>query len=181
MRKNYTRKNLMPLDSDFRRDPQSLAGFGMIETIISISIAGILMLALSTLILHTVKLNSESTKEMKALLYLRELIEVSKDIEQSNWAELENGSCYAPGVCHPEIVDGSWVFIEGEESLENGAYIRSFHIEDVYRSQTAFPNEIVGEDGVLDPATKKIVATLTRAISKNPHTEILEAYLYTYE
>lgn len=155
-------------------------GFGIIETIISIGLAVILLIGFTTLILQIIKTSQVNTSELKAMMYLQELIEISKDLEQSGWDELINPPCAAPLICHPEATLNTWTFTSGAESLDNGTYTRSLTIESVSRNQNTFPNEIVSNGGIDDPNTKKIIATIMWYDGLQTRNLMLETYVYNY-
>jgi prepilin-type N-terminal cleavage/methylation domain-containing protein len=154
-------------------------GFGLIEIIISIALVTIFLLTFTTLTLEAIKISQTNTKELKATMCLQELIEIAKDLEQSNWEEITNSNCYDPNVCHPEIQDNKWILVPGEENLDG--YQRSLSIEPVYRDQLSFPNIIVSNNGVLDPDTKKIVTKISWDDGFNPRSLILETYVYNFQ
>lgn len=153
-------------------------GFGLIEATISMSIAAVLVVVFTALIIQTVQISRTNADRLRATLYLRELSEVAKDLEQSNWDLLASATstCAFPSVCHPEVSGNIWVVASSTESLDGGAYVRSFTVEDVYRDQLTFPNSIVETPGVLDPGTKKVTGTVVWAGG----TMELEAYVYDY-
>lgn len=155
-------------------------GFGLIEVIISMGIAGILLVAFSALLAQTAKISRENTRELRGALYLREAIEVAKDLEQSNWDMIIDPACASPIVCHGTIAGSAWVLVAGQELLEDGLYARALTVENVERDQLAFPNSIVLSGGVVDPHTKKIIATLTRTLPSGTKTTTLETYVYNY-
>ena len=164
-----------------KKESLNNCGFGLIEVVISMGIAGILLIAFSTLVAETAKISRENARELRGALYVRELVEVAKDLEQSDWGEITDPTCASPSVCHPEISGSSWTLVAGQESFDDGLYTRSLTIENVRRDQLAFPNTIVPSGGVMDPDTKKIVATLTRTMPSGTKTTTLETYVYNYQ
>ena len=155
-------------------------GFLMIEVILSIAISSVLLLAFSTLVLQSNKVSRSNVNEFKASMYLREAIEASRDLEQSNWAEIEKGACQSPGLCHPEISGGAWIFSGGEEVLE-GSFTRSLTVFPVSRDTLVFPNEIVSAGGVDDPNTKRMVVTVGWDENGSSRVLNLETYAYRIE
>lgn len=157
-------------------------GFGIIEAVVGITLASIFLTAFATLTLQTIKLDRANISELKADMYLKELIEVAKDLEQSeDWSVITGYPCsYSLNQpCHPEISGGKWILVTGTESLDNNMYSRSLTIADVNRNQIAFPNEIVTSGGVSDPNTKKIIGEIRwNDGSHSPMT--LETYIYNY-
>ncbi len=154
--------------------------FGMIEALIGISVASVILVAFTTLNVHNIKISRANTNELRASMYLQEMIEAAKDLEQSDWEAIVNSSCFSPLICHPEIQGGNWVFVSGSESLDDDVFVRSLSIEDVHRNQLIFPNEIVSIGGEVDPNTKKIITTITWNNSFQSKTLLLETYVYNY-
>ena len=77
-------------------------GFGRIEALVGITIAALLLTTFTTLIWQTIKINTANTKDLKATMYLQELIEIAKDLEQSKWNEFDSDGDY-----YPDIIIGS--------------------------------------------------------------------------
>ena len=157
-------------------------GFGIIEAVVGIALASMLLTAFMTLTVQTIKINRANINELKADMYLKELIEVAKDLEQSeDWSVITGYPCSDSlnQACHPEISGGKWTLVPGTESLDNNMYSRSLTIADVNRNQIAFPNEIVASGGIFDPNTKKIIGEIRwNDGTHSPMT--LETYVYNY-
>lgn len=58
-------------------------GFSIIEALVGITLAALLLVAFTALISQTIKINHANTSKLKATMYLQELIEIAKDLEQS--------------------------------------------------------------------------------------------------
>ena len=156
-------------------------GFAIVEALISVGIAASLVVTFTTFISKNIKVNYANTKEVKANFYLQELIEVARDLEQSDWSEITAPLCASPNICHTASSLGAWQFLAGAENLENKSYSRSVTIEDVYRSVSTFPNTIVDSTipgAVLDPNTKKITATISWYDGFQNRSSTLETYVY---
>ena len=152
-------------------------GFSILEVTISTAISAVLLITFLTLIFESKKAGASGKDDLKALLYLREAIEVSKDLEAANWAEMENPLCAFPAKCHPEISAGAWILVPGEEILES-RFTRSVTFLPVYRSSAGFPNENVSAPGVLDPKTKKVSASVSWDSRYGNKSVNLEDYVY---
>lgn len=153
------------------------SGFGMIEVIVSMSVVAILLVTFLTLTLRTIEITHANTAQLRANMYVRELIEIAKDLEQTNWAELP-ATCPAPApeVYHPVATASStWAFATGSELLD-AKFTRSLSLESVRRDPDpfTFPNTIVTTGGVCDENTKKIVAK----IEWDAQIMVLETYVY---
>ena len=153
-------------------------GFALIEIIVSMAAGIIILVSFVTLAMQAKKISRSNSEKLRATLYLREMIEVAKDLETSNWGELLNLSCADPLSCHPEIVAGAWKFSANEEILDNGFFRRSLSVFPVYRNQLAFPNEIVTTGGILDPNTKKVRADISWLGEFGARTMNLETYVH---
>lgn len=153
-------------------------GFALIEILISTAASIVILVAFVTLAIQTKKINRINSEKLKAALYLREMIEVTKDLEISNWDELSNIACLNPLPCHPEISGSAWHFIAGEETLDHVFFRRSLSIFPVYRNRLEFPNEIVLTGGIIDPNTKKASTTISWIDEFGPKTMSLETYLH---
>ncbi|OHA52882.1 MAG: hypothetical protein A3A97_04255 [Candidatus Terrybacteria bacterium RIFCSPLOWO2_01_FULL_40_23] len=166
-------------------------GFALIEVILSAALLATFGVAFQTLSIQSAKLSRLNQDKLKATMYLRELIEITKDLEQTNWTStgLGNLNCVSPKSCHPVINlttnPYTWELVEddpGNPVFPNGdaAYTQSITIEPVNRDNPAvFPNEIVeAPSGSVDPNTKKITATIIRKNIPSPNTLTLETYVY---
>ena len=155
----------------------NMKAFGMIEVLISLAIASIVLLTFTSLNVYNIKISRANTTRLKANMYLQELIEVAKDLEQSDWDAIVNSPCST--ACHPQIQGNAWILVLGAETLEN-SYTRSVKFEEVRRDQLAFPNTIVDSGGVIDPDTKKSIAEISWNDGFQNRTLTLETYVYNY-
>ena len=161
-------------------------GFGLIEAVVGIIVALIIILAFTALISRAVAYSTINGKQLKATLYLQEMIEAAKDLEQSSdgWDRLTTSTspCYA--TCHPYVSGSSWDLNSGTEELENNTYERWLAIEDVCRN--LITNEIMDIpcDPLINPEynpnTKKIIAYIDWNDQLGSQRLELEAYLYNY-
>ena len=152
--------------------------FGMIEVLVSLAIASIVLLTFTSLNVYNIKVSRANITKLKASMYLQELIEAAKDLEQSDWDAIVNSPCST--ACHPQIQGDAWVLVSGDESLDNNTYTRSVKFEEVHRDQLAFPNIIVDSGGVIDPNTKKSIAEISWNDGFQDRTLTLETYVYKY-
>jgi len=144
------------------------------------SIAAVLIVSFLTLIVYAQKVSNKNINTFRANLYLTEMVEALKDLENTSWASLDINTCEAPSMCHTAVSGGVWSIETGEEALDDGRYIRSINIEEVHRDQLAFPNEIVVSGGVPDVGTKKIIATIAWNSSIGAESESLETYVHEF-
>lgn len=152
-------------------------GFALVEVLISIGIIAVLIAAFNTFIVKAAKLTQINQNEFQANLYLKEVIEIVEDLEQSDWEELSL-SCTESNPCHPASEGSVWKLYSYEQTL-NGKYKRGVYIESVCRDDSDFPNNIVPCPGSFnDFNTKKVVATITWNNGSTPRTLVLETYVY---
>jgi len=152
-------------------------GFAMVEVLVSMAISSLLLMAFLAIIHESIKINSENADSLKAELYLREAIEASKDMEASDWVGISAAPCYAPLECHPAVAGSAWQLAAGAETLD-GKFSRKVSLEEVYRNQLVFPNEIVATPGVFDPNTIKVRAAISWESRYGPKILTLENYVY---
>lgn len=151
----------------------------MIEVMVSMAIAVVLLGVFVTLVIHTSRISRANALELKGEVYLRELLETSKDVEISDWSGTFATACSS--ACYGQISGGKWIFVSGTESLESGKYTRSLSWSPVYRSSASYPNTIVstGTAGaVLDPNTRYVTATVSWNSGITTRTQTLSTYIY---
>jgi hypothetical protein len=164
-------------------------GFGIIEAVVGIALASVFLTAFATLTMQTIKLNRANINELKADMYLKELIEVAKDLEQSDWPTIANSSC--TNLNYLKIEDGKWNLnsepdLNIETEVQNDGYTRSIKIENVCRDQRTREILSTGCDPILcdlnlieNQNTKKIIAKIIwNDGTHSPMT--LETYIYNY-
>jgi len=105
-------------------------GFLIIETMVSLAIVAILLISFDLLINQSIKTSRVNEEEFRANLYLREGIEIAKDLELTNWNELVN--CSNP--CYPSESFNRWKLNLGKEDLYSDFYHRKIYISDVPNS-----------------------------------------------
>jgi len=138
-------------------------GFSIIEAIVGITLAALLLVAFTSLITQTIKINQANMSKLKATMYLQELIEIAKDMEQSATPTIIFNTGYFCDTCHPEVDNSvsppKWELFPGTEPLENNLFTRWITIEDT------------GNDDI---------KMATAKISWKDTTSTLETYLYYY-
>ncbi len=156
-------------------------GFAMVEAIISVAVIILFVFAFENLIVKASAMNHINQYKFQASLYLKELIEIAVDLEQSDWDALIKSDCASPNICHPIIISNKWDLIAGEEFLENNVYRRDISVFSVCRDQLVSPSNIINcPSGVPDPDTKKVVATIFWNDGYDDNTLTLESYVYSY-
>jgi hypothetical protein len=138
----------------------------MVEALVGITIAVLLIATFMSLITHTIKINRVNMMGVKATMYLQELIEIAKDLEQSATTTM-----FAPGytcdTCHPIVIaPGVWDLTNipgGPEILEDTFY-RSIDI-----------------GTTTDDNIKIATTTISWYDGFQNQTSTLETYLYYYD
>lgn len=157
----------------------SQLGFALLEAMISVVVASVVLGAFITLNLQSTRTGRANVSEVRATLYLRELIEVAKDLEISNFDELKIADCAAPNHCHPVLPPvGAWDLAAGDQTLE-GTFTRWLSVEDVCRDGD---DQIVPCGGPFPPdgVTKKVTANITWDNGFTSRSKSLEAYVYEF-
>lgn len=162
-------------------------GFSIIEAIVGVAIAAVLLVTFLTLIIASRRIMRSNSEELKAALYLREAVEVARDLETSDWDPIagtwtEFASCMTPAICHPQVSGSIWTLASDSEALDE-KYTRLMIIYPVYRNDIVnFPNEIVASTtvgAVLDPNTLKVSASISWNGEWGDKERILETYVYS--
>lgn len=173
-------------------------GFYIIEVIISSTIGLLIFTALASLIFYTIKTSRVNKSELKATMYLQEMIEVAKDLEQSEegWAIINISTCDSidPEFYYPKINSDKWELVgtDGNEDIlpeeDKDIYDRSLKIENVERNMDESSIDyykIIGTNCAStnpnnDPNTKKVVATISWNDGFRDRDLKLETYVYNY-
>lgn len=140
-------------------------GFGIIEVIVGLFVGSLLLLAFANLIWYTLKVNQANIKDFKAQLYLKELIEIAKDLEQTQdgWLEITTTTCTDILPCYPQISGTNWNLVNGSKQTLEGIYERWLKIEDT-----------------ADSKTKKVTALIEWNNGFQNKTMEMEIYVYNY-
>ncbi|GEM_PF-2777785 len=161
------------MEKDFFKEK----GFSVIEVFIGISLAAVFLTVFMVLMVQAINVSKENTKELKARMYLRELIEIARDLESSDWDLITGCSPY----CYFYEENFLWEIEDNQkESLENNSYKRWILIEDVNRDSDF---KITDSGGVSDDNTKKVVAYIEIMDNDGSvqRTSKLETYIYKYD
>jgi len=144
-------------------------GFSIIEALVGITLAALLLVAFTSLITQTIKINQANMSKLKAMMYLQELIEVAKDLEQSATTTIFGppNDCNTSNACHPEadnsVSPPEWNLVLDEQKLENDTFTRSITIS-----------------ATVDANVKMATATISWHDGFKYNTSTLETYLYYY-
>ena len=161
-------------------------GFSIIEALVGITLAALLLVAFTALISQTIKINHANTSGLKATMYLQELIEIAKDLEQSATSTIFFATGFpSPCInCHPcigtdcvpAVPADTWGFNANPETIDG--FTRSMTISPVLRDW--WSGNIVQIGGIDDPWTKMATATISWYDGFKYNTSTLETYLYYY-
>ncbi len=157
-------------------------GFALVEVVVGIGIAAFILTTFSTIALQSKKISQANMRSFRATMYLREAVEVAKDLEQTNWAGptgIANPLCTSSPYCHPQAAGNVWTLVSGEESLDDGMFTRTLSVSSVYRDASTNAIDLADPPtGVPDPNTKKITSRVTWDTGFAVRTGTLEAYIY---
>ena len=133
-------------------------GFGLIETIIALSLFIIIGATGATTVLQSMSVNRLGSENTNAELYGQTGIEAVRSIKNQGWADFfltpaAVNNCAAG--CGVTTNGNSWVFKPGDDT--NGKLNRSIKIDSVQRDENG---TIVVSGGTDDPDTKKISSTV---------------------
>jgi len=157
-------------------------GFSIIEALVGITLAALLLVAFTSLITQTIKINQANMSKLKATMYLQELIEIAKDLEQSATSTIfyNTGDPSPCTNCHPIVKGIAWEFdndpLNNPETIDG--FTRSMTISPVLRDW--WSGNIVQTGGIDDPWTKMATATISWYDGFKYNTSTLETYLYYY-
>ncbi|MFH1451123.1 MAG: prepilin-type N-terminal cleavage/methylation domain-containing protein [bacterium] len=144
----------------------SFKGFGIIEVLISITISLILLTSFTALTTQSIKTARRNAHELKALIYLQELIEISHDLEKSDWAQIISAGCTLADPCYPKNNNGVWALVKNKDdsiNTEDNEYTRSLIFSEI-RSDT-----------------EKAIAKVSWLENEQTRELTLEAYLYNLQ
>ncbi|MDO8558300.1 MAG: type II secretion system protein [bacterium] len=163
----------------YKLKAKSSKGFALVEVIIGMGIAAFLLTTFSSIALQSKKVSRANMRNFKAALYLREAIEVAKDLEQTNWASFANPLCVSTPYCHPQAAGSTWTLAGAEELLDDGMFARTLSVSSVYRDPVTNAIDLADPPtGALDPNTKKVTAAVRWDTGYVVRTGTLEAYIY---
>jgi prepilin-type N-terminal cleavage/methylation domain-containing protein len=137
----------------------TISGFGLIETIVAMSIFSIIAATGMSTVLHSYTINRLASDETEATLMAQEGIDAVRSIKNQGWNNPFISDALANACdtgCGVTAAGGSWEFQTGADTAD--AYTRTILVEDVLRDGSG---TIVTSGGTLDPDTKKITSTVT--------------------
>ena len=152
-------------------------GFGLIGAMVGILISAVLLTAFMNLLNQAMKISRANASELKAKMYLQEMIEVAKDMEQSATSTIfyNTGNPSPCTNCHPIVNGTAWAFDNDPEIIEG--FTRSMTISPVLRD---ISGNLVLSIGTDDPGTKMATATISWYDGFKNRSAALETYLYYY-
>jgi len=158
--------------SIFNFQAERTNGFGLVEIVVAIGIISVSLFALLQTEIAAIKLLRGEKENLEAYLLAEESLEAVRSMRDESWASniagvSDNTSYY------PVVENGKWKLSAGTSSVINGKYHRSVVFQPVTRNAS---DQIVA-GGILDPDTKKIVATVAWG---NGNTKILTAYITNF-
>ena len=154
------------------------SGFAIIEVLISMVVALAVLGVLGTTMAMATKMNRMNRYNLQGTLYTRELIEIAKDLEGSDWGMFDICTDTTNG-CRP-IISGvapneRWGLVNGEQQTID-IYTRSLFVRPVRRDA----NCAIFDAGNVDPNTKHIEATTKWYNGFFEQTATLETFVYKF-
>lgn len=136
-------------------------GFGLVEAIVGLLIAVIFMTAFLNLIAYTLRLNTANIRDFKAQVYLKELVEIMRDLEQTSegWQKIENA---AGAFCYPQENGNEWALVGGVQS----------NLENIYNRWIVIENT--------EPNKKKVTANIQWNNGFQDKSDQIEIYVYNF-
>lgn len=139
----------------------------MVEVIVSVGIASMVVLGFTYANFQNIRISQHNILSLQANLYAIEAMEVAKNLEISDWAELEK--CEGFSKCYPVVKDsgGEWIweFVEDESEGSMGEFERVVQVEDV-------------PDDNFD--SKKVTTTVSWRDGLGDHDIVVETYVYNF-
>ncbi|MBI3380278.1 hypothetical protein HY029_06000 [Candidatus Gottesmanbacteria bacterium] len=126
-------------------------GQTIVEFLIAIGLASIFLPALLTGLVASREGKAQQTQRLEATTYLKEAEEAIRSVRETNWSSIAVNGTY-----HPVISGNTWSL--GSNSEVVNGYTRKIVISD---TQIGTNGNIVSTGGTIDPATKKIVSTVS--------------------
>jgi len=148
-------------------------GFGLIETVIGISIAVLVALAVGQVSIIALRASAEKNDKIEAINLAKEGIEIVRNIRDDGWTANISGLSFGT-TYYTATSSNQWILTTTNPGLLNGKYARTVVLDNVMRD---FNDDIIASGGTDDPGTKKVTVTVSWTSSGNPKSLSLEAYI----
>lgn len=154
-----------------RQKPSKLAGFGIIEIIVAMSIMIIIAATGASTVLHSFSANRLGGEETQATLFAQEGVEAVRSIKNQDWANL------AAGTYGLDNSGGTWALLGSSDT--NGKYTRQIVVSQVQRDSDG---DIVESGGTVDLDTLKATSQVTWDFTPTRNNTVtLVTYLTNFE
>ena len=150
-------------------------GFSLIELMVSIFLISLIFLSFYQLFINTMAASSRTEIKSRAYFLAQDAIEVSKNIRDRKWDEIENLTLAT--VYHPEEQDGEWKMIADSETIDS-IYTREVVFGSVLRD---VGGDIVQSGGTADPHMRQVTATVSWQGKDNTRQVTLSNYLTNWK
>lgn len=138
-------------------------GFGLVETIVGISIATIAFLAIGQVSIVSLKATQERDARIQAINIAREGVEAARTIRDAGWTDnistLNFGTTY-----YLATSSGAWILTGTNPGLINNRFTRTIIVDNVSRDAN---DDIIASGGTNDSGTKKVTATVSWGTGKS--------------
>lgn len=147
-------------------------GLSLVEILVATALLLSLTSGLISLTQLSVRSNQATREREEAYLVLRETMEAALAVRASNFANLSEGSFY------PQIVEGKWTLISGDQQLGNvRRWLEITHVQRLVSCAGERVCEIVDSGGVVDPVTFRAKAFVEWAELGETKQANLESFL----
>lgn len=123
----------------------------LVELLVAIGLTAIMLPALATALVGAREGRAQENERLQATALLRETEEAVRSVREKGWANIATNGTY-----RPTIVSNGWGLTAGAETVGN--FTRQIVISDVQRNAAG---AIVTSGGTVDPATKKVTASVS--------------------
>lgn len=150
-------------------------GFGIIETIVAVSILAIIAATGASTVLHSFSANRLGDEETEATLFAQEGIEAVRSIARKDWDDLDTGNAVCGNSIERSVDDsgGSWAFTTSPQT--SGKFTRATTIYNVCRDSSW---EIDEDGDYFDPDIKRVTSIVSWDFSPTRSNSVtLTAYI----
>jgi Tfp pilus assembly protein PilV len=147
-------------------------GVGIVEVILMVAIVSVALMGLHQLMSYNFAVTSQGIFSTKAVLFAQEGVEAVRIMRNESWDTnidpLVSGTVY-----YPILTGTTWSLTTTSPGSIDTIFDRQIVFEDVFRDV----NNDIASSGTLDPNTKKVVITVSWAVSDNTRNITIPTYV----
>ncbi|MBI2450902.1 MAG: hypothetical protein HYV52_00985 [Parcubacteria group bacterium] len=149
-------------------------GFGLVEIIVAVGLLAGAIFAITELTFFLNRTAKERTVSERAVFLTKEGLELTRTIRDRGWTNYIANQTIGIDL-HPVLggTPAGWSFASGTETIDN-IFVRKIVLSNVNRDSQ---DNIVLTGGVLDPGTKKVIATVSWGVKKIEFTAYITNFL----